>query len=129
MAEKISLPHKFRPRPYQKDALRNLCVYNRAVLIWHRRAGKDKTAFQALIKKALERKGTYYYVFPEYEQARKAVWDNIDNDGFSMLSHVPKELVKNRNDQSMKLELINGSVIQLIGTDRKIDNIVGTNPV
>ena len=77
----------------------------------------------------MERKGTYYYVFPEYEQARKAVWDNIDNDGFSMLSHVPKELVKNRNDQSMKLELINGSVIQLIGTDRKIDNIVGTNPV
>ena len=57
------------------------------------------------------------------------MWDNIDNDGFSMLSHVPKELVKNRNDQSMKLELINGSVIQLIGTDRKIDNIVGTNPV
>ena len=82
-----------------------------------------------MVRKALERKGTYFIIFPEYEQARKAVWDNIDNDGLSMLSHVPKQLIKNRNDQSMKLELINGSIIQLIGTDRKIDNIVGTNPV
>jgi hypothetical protein len=29
----------------------------------------------------------------------------------------------------MQIEYINGSMIQIIGTDRKIDNIVGTNPV
>lgn len=46
-----------------------------------------------------------------------------------MFDHVPKELSKKRNDQSMQLELVNGSLIQVIGTDRKIDNIVGTNPV
>lgn len=85
--------------------------------------------FQGLIKKALERKGVYYYIFPEYEQGRKAFWDNIDNDGKTMFDHVPKELSKKRNDQSMQLELVNGSLIQVIGTDRKIDNIVGTNPV
>ena len=85
--------------------------------------------FQGLIKKALERKGVYYYIFPEYEQGRKAFWDNIDNDGKTMFDHVPKEIFKRRNDQSMQLELANGSLIQVIGTDRKIDNIVGTNPV
>lgn len=46
-----------------------------------------------------------------------------------MFDHVPKEIFKRRNDQSMQLELANGSLIQVIGTDRKIDNIVGTNPV
>jgi phage terminase large subunit len=46
-----------------------------------------------------------------------------------MISHIPKELLKHKNDQSMKLEFVNGSTIQMIGTDRKIDNIVGSNPV
>lgn len=47
-----------------------------------------------------------------------------------MLDHIPKELLKSPpNDQQMKLELINGSIIQVVGTDKKIDNLVGTNPV
>ena len=46
-----------------------------------------------------------------------------------MKDHVPSLLVKSENDQQMKIELINGSIIQVIGTDKKIDNIVGTNPV
>ena len=125
----INLPYNFNPRPYQSEALEWLLKFQRAVLIWHRRAWKDKTAFQAFIRKALERKWVYYYIFPEYEQWRKAMWNNIDNDGLHMLSHIPKELVKNKNDQSMIVELINGSMIQVIWTDRKIDNIVGTNPV
>ena len=125
----ITLPYNFTARPYQREALKGLDTFKRAILIWHRRAWKDKTAFQALIKKALERKGVYYYIFPEYEQGRKAFWDNIDNDGKTMFDHVPKEIFKRRNDQSMQLELVNGSLIQVIGTDRKIDNIVGTNPV
>lgn len=128
MAE-ITLPHNYTPRPYQREALKWLLTHDRAILIWHRRAGKDKTAFQALIKKMLERKWVYYYIFPEYEQGRKAFWDNIDNDWLTMFAHVPKRLIKSKNDQSMKLELLNWSILQVIGTDKKIDNIVGTNPV
>ena len=80
----IILPHNFTARPYQKKALEWLDTFLRAILIWHRRAWKDKTAFQALQKKALQRVGVYYYIFPEYEQWRKAFWDNIDNDGKTM---------------------------------------------
>jgi hypothetical protein len=46
-----------------------------------------------------------------------------------MKDHIPKKLVKSENDQQMKIELVNGSIIQVVGTDKKIDNIVGTNPV
>ena len=45
-----------------------------------------------------------------------------------MMEHIPAEVLKEKNDQQMKITLNNGSMIQVIGTDRKIDNIVGTNP-
>jgi len=41
----------------------------RAVQVWHRRTGKDKTDFAAIIvKKAFERVGVYFYIFPTYSQ-------------------------------------------------------------
>jgi hypothetical protein len=100
----------------------------RMVLVWHRRSGKDKLALNLMIKKMLERKGVYYYLFPEYSQARKAIWDGIDKDGWKFLDHFPKELIQSKNDTEMKIVLKNGSVFQLVGTD-KIDSIMGTNPV
>lgn len=130
-----TFPHNFKTRPYQKEFLQafvngigtgNLL---RFVIVWHRRAGKDKTAWQCMIFWAMKRKGVYYYIFPEYEQWRKIFWDGIDNDGKKMIDHLPKDWIANINDQQMKITLVNGSIIQVIGTDRKINNIVGGNPV
>lgn len=92
-------------------------------------SGKDKTCFNYMIKKALERKGTYFYFLPTYSQAKKVVWDNIDNDGFKMLEHIPDSLVSNKNATELKIELKNGSVIQLIAADEFSKSGVGTNPV
>lgn len=125
----IELPYNFKARPYQKEVLDAIDKYNRMCIIWHRRGWKDKTMFQALLMKALKRKWVYYYIFPEYEQGRKIFWDGIDNDWLKMIDHIPKEILKSTNDQQMKIELMNGSLIQVVGTDRKINNIVGTNPV
>jgi phage terminase large subunit len=72
--------------------------------------------------------GTYYYLFPTYAQARKVLWDGRDREGFAFMAHFPKEVVKKTNDAEMRVELINGSAVQLIGTDN-IDSIVGTNPI
>ena len=81
-----------------------------------------------MIEKAMERVGVYYYMLPEYSQARKVMWDAIDKNWFRMLDHVPKELLESKNEQQMKLTLINGSIIQLVGSD-DYDSIMGSNPV
>lgn len=126
----IKIPHKFVPRDYQLplfEAMDN--GIKRAILVWHRRAGKDKACWNYTIKRAFERVGTYFYFLPEYSQAKKVIWDNIDNDGFRMVEHIPEHLIKATNKQELKIELINGSVIQLIGADNFSKSGVGTNPI
>jgi hypothetical protein len=125
----ISLPYKFTPRPYQMpflEAMRDGC--RRAVLVWHRRSGKDKTVVNFTVAQMLQRVGTYYHFLPFYSQGRKAVWDNVDKDGLALLSHFPEELIKSKNEQEMRIEFKNGSAWQVMGSD-KADSIVGTNPV
>ena len=72
--------------------------------------------------------GAYYYLFPTYSQAKKVVWDGRDKEGFAFLDHIPAELIKAKHSQDLKVTLVNGSIIQLVGTDN-IDSVVGTNPV
>ncbi len=126
----ITIPYNYQPRPYQLPLLRAMdSGYKRAVVIWHRRAGKDKTVLQIVIKKMLERVGSYYYFFPTYKQAKKILWDGMDRDGFRFLDHFPKELIDGKpNETEMKIKFRNGSLFQIIGTDN-IDSVVGSNPI
>jgi hypothetical protein len=130
----IKLPHLFKPREYQKPFLkamvspRNPNGKKRAVLLDHRRTGKDKLSFNYMVMNAFHRVGIYYYFFPTYQQGRKILWDGIDKDGFKFLDHVPANMVANKNQTEMKLTLANGSIIQVVGSDN-IDSVVGTNPV
>lgn len=125
----ITLPHNYSPRTYQTPFLsamdRGLL---RAVLVWHRRAGKDKTLLNFTVKKMFERVGVYFYLFPTYAQGKKIIWDGVDGDGFRFLSHFPPEIIESKNDTEMKVKTRNGSVFQIIGTDN-YDSIMGTNPV
>jgi phage terminase large subunit len=75
-----------------------------------------------------ERVGTYFYIFPTYTQAKKVLWDGRDRDGFPFMSHIPKEVVSKKNESELRIEVVNGSALQLIGSDN-IDSVVGTNPV
>jgi len=99
----------------------------RAVLCWARRHGKDLACWNYLIWEALGKKGTYFYIFPEYAQARKALWDAITEDGLNYLDFIPKEVIKKRLNHEMKVYLHNGSIIQVVGSDN-YDAIRGTNP-
>lgn len=129
MSNKITIPYKFTPRDYQIPLFNAVSDgYKRGVAIWHRRAGKDKTLINFLAKEAFKRVGTYFYLFPIYKQGRKAIWLGMDRGGFRYMDHIPIELRKRTNDTEMFVELINGSIIQLIGTD-KIDSIMGSNPI
>ena len=126
----ISIPHNFSPRGYQLPFFRAMeGGKTRAVLVWHRRAGKDKTVFNFLAKSMLTRVGNYYYFFPTYNQGRKILWDGKDKTGFPFLNHIPQEIrAGDPNNTEMKLTLKNGSLLQVVGSDN-IDSIVGTNPI
>lgn len=126
----IEVPHNYKPRKYQQKFWTEMDRkgYKRAVLVWHRRAGKDKTVINYMIRQAMYKVGTYFYVFPTYEQGRKIIWQGMDKAGFKFLDHIPVELRKRIDNPNMLVELVNGSNIQIIGSDN-IDSIVGTNPI
>jgi hypothetical protein len=130
----VQLPHQFTARPYQG---RFMDFYDHGgrngIFVWHRRAGKDLVALHQIVKMAMKQRGMYWHCLPSYAQARKAVWNNFNNTTGERLlrSVLPKEIVRHpeefRPQGEMLIELINGSMIQLIGSD-SIDNIVGAGP-
>lgn len=125
----ITLPFNFTPRDYQIPPLAALDAgVKRIIAIWHRRSGKEKTFINAVAKKMQERVGLYFYLFPTYAQAKKAIWDGKDREGFPFRGHFPKELVAKENSTELKIEYKNGSIFQLVGTDN-IDTLMSTNPI
>lgn len=130
MEIKVQMPYKFIPRDYQLGLWRYIRGGGkRAFVVWHRRAGKDKLMWNLLCTDACTEQtpGIYYYFFPTYKQGKKVLWDGIDMDGMKLTDHIPKEMVKRKNDTEMKIELVNGSIIQIVGTDN-YDSVRGTNP-
>jgi hypothetical protein len=82
-----------------------------------------------LLRAALRKIGSYFYCLPTFKQARLVIWDSITIQGIRFLDCIPKELIKRMNSQEMVIELINGSIIRLIGSDTFDTSLVGTNPV
>jgi len=123
----ITLPHNFTPRDYQIPMLtaREL-GYLREVYILHRRAGKDLTAINDMARAVMQRVGIYYYLFPTFAQAKKVIWDGMTGEGRKFINYFHPKLIRKINSTEMKIEFINGSIMQLIGTDN-FDAIRGTN--
>lgn len=127
----LELPTGYSVRDYQRPFFEEFGKgYKRFGLIcWNRRAGKDLTCLNIMIAKALERIGTYFYFFPDFAHARRAIWNNITKDGKKFLDFIPKSVIAGRpNNSDMRINLINGSLIQFMGIDN-YDRIVGTNPL
>lgn len=132
----LSLPYGYTPRDYQLPLWRHMVEQNarqRAALVWHRRAGKDITAWNwTIFAAATLRLGTYYFFTPTYAQGKKIIWDGMTGDGRRFLSYVPEELDAGRNEVEMQVKVRHTSggisIVQIVGTDR-LDSIRGTNPV
>jgi phage terminase large subunit len=118
------------PRPYQRhymDAMDAGCKF--AVWIMHRRGGKDRTALAQVCKQAFVRPGLYWHCLPTLKQGRKVIWDNITAEGNNLIRQTfPRELIKRKLEDEMKIELINGSIVQIIGADN-FDSVLGANPL
>lgn len=125
----IRIP-SFTPRPYQLPFFQAMDKgLKRAVLVFHRRAGKEIMCWNYMIREAAcSRVGTYCYFFPTSRLGRRILWDGSNKEGKRFLDYIPKELIAGQpNSVEMKIELINGSVIQIMGTDQIIN--VGINPI
>lgn len=132
----IILPYQYKPRIYQEGLWRaafpkwygiDAEAATRYVLVWHRRAGKDKTTINFVACKAVEEVGNYLYMAPEQTQVKKIIWQGIGSDGMKFIDHIPFSLIRKKYEKDMLIELINGSTIQLGGSD-SYDSWMGTNP-
>jgi phage terminase large subunit len=103
-------------------------AYDRFVLVWHRRAGKDITCFNLVPRFALQKPRIITYVFPTLKMGREILWEGMDNDGHRFIDYfVPKEILSGKpNDTSMKMDFINGSIFRVGGSDNP-DSLRGGN--
>jgi len=114
-------------RDYQEDIWDKLINldYKETILVWHRRAGKDLFCLNYLIARALMDVGNYWFILPEAQQVRKAIWEGVTKDGVKYLDFFPKEMVHKIDNQSMTVHLKNpdnmsevGSIVSFVGGDR-----------
>lgn len=101
----------------------------RGVYVWARRSGKDVTFMHQICKSAHERIGTYFHMLPTFTQAKRNVWDAIDDQERRIIDYVfPMSLRQSTNETDLKITLRSGSIYQLIGAD-SYNSVVGSNPI
>ena len=125
----------FEPKEYQKPILKALDSGFRYVMtVIPRRAGKDVTALNYMIRQMWERPGIYYYIFPTAALGRKVIWDSMTDDGYKFLDFFPYDLLIGKPNStlmriSMRNKLGTESMFQIVGSNQYDEAIRGTNPV
>ena len=100
----------------------------RAVVVAHRRFGKDLLALNLLTTISQQIRATYWHLFPYFTQGRAAIWNGIDvNNGRAFMDYIPPALIESKSVNEMRIQFKNGSIYQVVGSDN-IDRLVGTNP-
>ena len=81
------------------------------ILVAGRRFGKSYLACIELLRGAINRPGeTYFYCAPTYRMAKDIAWKELKK-------LVPKVWIQSKNETDLRLDLINGSSIELKGTE------------
>lgn len=112
----MRIPVNFDPRWYQRKALEALDNgVKLAIWCWSRRGGKDFTAFGYAVKKMVETPMNVVLVFPTKEQGKNSFWENVENDGFKTIEHIPQNLIARQDNSNMRITLKNGSTFQIMG--------------
>lgn len=118
----VQLPaNGWEPRKHQRKLWNYLQRGgDRAIAIWHRRAGKDEIMLNNVAIAAHERIASYWTCLPQYEQARKALWTAVNaNTGKRRIDEIfPYEIRASTNEQEMFIRFRSGSTWQLVGSDR-----------
>lgn len=89
------------------------------VIICGRRAGKTTLSALKIIDFAINHpKSNTWYVSPSYVQSEQIMWRLITN-------YLPKQAILRKNDTKLRIELKNGSYIELKGADTEPDRLRG----
>lgn len=112
--------HRLPLRDYQEEIVTALDDDNirQAVLVVARRGAKTYTVFvEHIIPKMVKEVMNAVIVYPTLSQGFKNFWNNIENDGFKTLEHIPKELIvqQSNSEDDMRITLINGSTLMVLG--------------
>lgn len=118
---------KFKPRDYQLEFIRSMenFGYKKAIIVWPRRSGKDICAWNIIIRSAIRTVGSYIYCLPSFSMCRRVLLNSKLHDGSSFMDFIPRKLIAGFNKQEMKITLINGSIIIMIGSDNADQRVVG----
>lgn len=101
----------YEPHTYQKIVHNDTHRYR--VLICGRQVGKTTGAINEIIKQALlNPKTTNWYCSPTYTQSERIAWSML-------LKYLPREAIVSKNEQSLTVQLHNGSSISLMGADKE----------
>jgi len=104
---KIVIP--YRPHTFQKIVHEDNHRYR--TMICGRRFGKTIFAINEILKKALLKKGIYWYIAPFYGQAKEIAWNMLKK-------YAVTEIVEKFNEVDLAVNLKNGSIIKLKGADK-----------
>lgn len=129
----LTIEFPYKPRDYQRRFEEAMWSgKKRAMLVWHRRAGKDIACLNFMIHEMAKEPGVYYYLLPTFKQGRSVIWDGMDEAGRPILDYFPKHALidkPNKTLMQVRMRSANGmhSLFQIIGTDN-YNSIAGTNP-
>lgn len=83
-----------------------------------RRGGKTTVRFsECIVPDLVKEVQTIVGVYPTAKQGFRNFWNNIENDGFKTIEHIPQGLIarQSNSEDDMRIELINGSVFMVAG--------------
>ena len=126
----IQLPNNWRCRPYQRKLWQFLNGGGkRASICWHRRSGKDDVMLHWTSVSMVRKSATYWYMLPEKEQARTAIWMAVNpHTGMRRIDEAFPTEIFERNESDMMIKCkTNSSTWQIKGSD-KYSSLIGSPP-
>lgn len=123
--------HRLPLRDYQDEMI---VAYNdpnifEILYIVARRGGKTVVVFsEEVVPDLVKEVQTIVLVYPTAKMGFRNFWNNIENDGFKTIEHIPASLIarQNNSEDDMRIELINGSVFMCVGASN-VEALRGAN--
>jgi hypothetical protein len=125
----VDIPQHFQARSYQSDFLGKARDKRFVVVKWPRRAGKGLVTFVYAIQRMVQEPMGVVIIYPTKTQGYSSFWNNVENDGFRTIEHIPKEFIQSlySTSDNMSMVLKNGSTLTLVGANNNPDGLRGQN--